>query len=463
MACEDLKAKYDDLEAQVAQLTAEIANEPVQDRGPGEARLKILSAQAWTAGQQYAACVAASQPPPPQKVAGAQPQEILTILHQNPAFGGDGTGSNWAGPIAGGTFPTSQGFEWKQVMDTAAEYDGPPVGATGWVYTRDIADADFWFLHPFGNDWEFSCVLDTQYLPLLSQGNIQPENGTQIADDLTALGIPQDPYITNAVQQGILGVEWDLNLVPVSFQNEFTPGDRVAIFGRWIVDCGHDDFHTEIHPPLLLGSASVYTNPAAGEGPSQYTRSLFTSRPFLVGQTFLDSKYSLQVYSDGAGDDGHFVEHMLNEIQKAENLDPFDASIKVEAHPKIKQNPFLGPNLFFIIVRAPQTGLSAANGRLVVSFQFTVRTGCAALQAAGLRAEADLRNEKNNYKVREHSLAKVPVLLVVGKRETDERTVSVRRLGSQAQEVMPLDAAVRALVVEAVPPDLRQAIETKAA
>ena len=87
----------------------------------------------------------------------------------------------------------------------------------------------------------------------------------------------------------------------------------------------------------------------------------------------------------------------------------------------------------------------------------------AALQAAGLRAEADLRNEKINYKVREHSLAKVPVLLVVGKRETDERTVSVRRLGSQAQEVMPLDAAVRALVAEAVPPDLRQAIETKAA
>ena len=87
----------------------------------------------------------------------------------------------------------------------------------------------------------------------------------------------------------------------------------------------------------------------------------------------------------------------------------------------------------------------------------------AALQAAGLRAEADLRNEKINYKVREHSLAKVPVLLVVGKRETDERTVSVRRLGSQAQEVMSLDAAVRALVAEAVPPDLRQAIETKAA
>jgi threonyl-tRNA synthetase len=86
-----------------------------------------------------------------------------------------------------------------------------------------------------------------------------------------------------------------------------------------------------------------------------------------------------------------------------------------------------------------------------------------ALQKAGLRAEADLRNEKINYKVREHSLAKVPVMLVVGKREAEEKTVSVRRLGSQEQQVMKLDAAIRMLVDEAVPPDLRQATKTKAA
>jgi threonyl-tRNA synthetase len=86
-----------------------------------------------------------------------------------------------------------------------------------------------------------------------------------------------------------------------------------------------------------------------------------------------------------------------------------------------------------------------------------------ALKAAGLRAEADLRNEKINYKVREHSLAKVPVLLVVGKREAEERTVSVRRLGSQEQQVLPLDAAISALAAEAVPPDLRARPESKAA
>ena len=83
-----------------------------------------------------------------------------------------------------------------------------------------------------------------------------------------------------------------------------------------------------------------------------------------------------------------------------------------------------------------------------------------AIEAArklGLRCEGDLRNEKINYKVREHSLAKVPVLLVVGKKEAAERTVSIRRLGKEGQQIMPLEAALKALSEEAVPPDVRRA------
>jgi threonyl-tRNA synthetase len=79
-----------------------------------------------------------------------------------------------------------------------------------------------------------------------------------------------------------------------------------------------------------------------------------------------------------------------------------------------------------------------------------------ALRRAGLRADADLRNEKINYKVREHSVQKVPVILVVGKREMDERTVNVRRLGSQNQSSMSLDAAISALAAEAAPPDVKR-------
>jgi threonyl-tRNA synthetase len=79
-----------------------------------------------------------------------------------------------------------------------------------------------------------------------------------------------------------------------------------------------------------------------------------------------------------------------------------------------------------------------------------------ALAAAGLRAELDLRNEKINYKVREHSLAHVPYLLVLGKREAEERSVALRPLGEGArQDVLGLDEAVARLRAEATPPDLR--------
>jgi threonyl-tRNA synthetase len=80
----------------------------------------------------------------------------------------------------------------------------------------------------------------------------------------------------------------------------------------------------------------------------------------------------------------------------------------------------------------------------------------AAARRAGLRVEGDLRNEKINYKVREHSLAKVPALLVVGRKEAAERTVSIRRLGTERQTVLPLEAALAALAAEAVPPDVRR-------
>ncbi|MGM4917368.1 threonine--tRNA ligase [Tardiphaga sp. 813_E8_N1_3] len=80
----------------------------------------------------------------------------------------------------------------------------------------------------------------------------------------------------------------------------------------------------------------------------------------------------------------------------------------------------------------------------------------AAARKAGLRVEIDLRNEKINYKVREHSLAKIPALLVVGKKEAETGQVSVRRLGSDGQKVSSLEEALAALVDEATPPDVKR-------
>jgi threonyl-tRNA synthetase len=83
------------------------------------------------------------------------------------------------------------------------------------------------------------------------------------------------------------------------------------------------------------------------------------------------------------------------------------------------------------------------------SYAEEVRAAC---EAAGLRVRVDLTNEKINYKVREHSLAKVPALLVVGKREAENKTVAIRRLGAKDQEILELGQAIARLVAEARPP-----------
>jgi len=87
------------------------------------------------------------------------------------------------------------------------------------------------------------------------------------------------------------------------------------------------------------------------------------------------------------------------------------------------------------------------------------------LREAGLQVETDFRNEKINYKVREHSVAKVPVIIVCGRQEAEQRSVNIRRLGSQAQTAMSLDEALASLVDEATPPDVkrRKAGKAKAA
>ncbi len=79
----------------------------------------------------------------------------------------------------------------------------------------------------------------------------------------------------------------------------------------------------------------------------------------------------------------------------------------------------------------------------------------AKFRAAGLRVETDLRNEKINYKIREHSVGKVPAIAVVGRKEAEEGKVAIRRLGSQAQTIVSVEEAIRLLTEEATPPDLR--------
>ena len=84
-----------------------------------------------------------------------------------------------------------------------------------------------------------------------------------------------------------------------------------------------------------------------------------------------------------------------------------------------------------------------------------VHQAVASLRAAGVRAEADIRNEKINYKIREHSVGKVPVILAIGRNEVEAGTVTLRRLGESQTQLRPLSEVVAELSAEAVPPDLR--------
>ena len=89
---------------------------------------------------------------------------------------------------------------------------------------------------------------------------------------------------------------------------------------------------------------------------------------------------------------------------------------------------------------------------IVSEFDDYAKEVAQAMCKAGLSAATDLRNEKINYKVREHSVAKIPVIAVVGAKERDNRTVTIRRIGSDKQEVLPLDDLIKSLVSEAQMP-----------
>ncbi len=342
------------------------------------------------------------------------PEHIIQIVYTNPPLSTD---PNWAKqpdgsiPGFGGEFPFPPSEQdWQQVLSPNDEYELDAIGASGWVVNPEQSGADLPFTHPFGTDWEFALAVDqpsddpTKYTSLLSAGSQAAKQDAH--GDLDAFqaasqfGIP-------VPNNGLLGVEWDGNLVPKSFKRQVRTGDRAAVYGRWILDTGHtfnSSFRTEIHPPLLLAVGGVRPEIDGSQG----THVVFTSRPYLVGQTFVTD--TGQIYNDGAHDDGHFFMHMLNEVRKLDSIDVsvpivdedvpipgIPSSASVEAHPKIKTYPFQGVHLVHFVIRPPAldhgasptsfhgpAGLASCLGPIAVdpyylsiSFHFTVRSGCA--------------------------------------------------------------------------------------
>jgi hypothetical protein len=248
--------------------------------------------------------------------------EILEIDFNNPAI--DESSPDWTKKVCGGkTLPDAR-WEWTPILDSNNEFDDEMVGVSGTAINLEDSQADLWFTHPFGNDFVFDIKPDPQYLTLNG-----PNNG------------------------GLLHVEIDKGLVPQDFHDFAKEGDRVAVFGRWIVDCGHDDFGTEIHPPLLMAFAQVI--PAQSSNLSDITSIKITSRPYLVSQEF---------------GDGGFWDHVKNEIVKVVGIPTpipcvfIPQKTRIEIRPKIMSKPFSGIHLIKLFTKLPSPRPDWSDGLL---------------------------------------------------------------------------------------------------
>jgi hypothetical protein len=314
---------------------------------------------------------------PIASVPGINGLPILTTDFHNAPF--DTTSPEWSSGICDHHTwlqHTEPPFEWTQVYNTKDELEVDAVGLSGFalfpngpgdVGPAGISGDDMPFTHPFGKvDWETMIAPDPAFTNILAPSNTgaranatTPPNAEYVDANQRAaqLGL--------TVPHGVQGMETDQGLIPLSYRAR--EGDRVAVLGRWIVDCGHADFHTEIHPPLLFARAWAIAsgaNPdAPTSGPATVTFMRIIGRPYLEGQTF---------------GDGALFPHLYHEIEKYFTV---VLSTRLQAHPQIFPKPFSGIQAFSFVAQAPvlpptSTVVSQAPV-LLTTFHFTVRTGVA--------------------------------------------------------------------------------------
>ena len=312
-----------------------------------------------------APAVAPQVPPSPPTVA---PAEILQTTYTNMTF--DTSSPDWAKNVCGGSklgLTSPPKWEWMPVFANAqfereGSLENPVVGLTGWVsLDGKLSGGDVPFTHPFGFDWEFFVVPDPQYESLLAPSNTgKSSNGVVTDAEYSDATTHAQDTLRLQAPKGVLGVETDQGLVPEPFRLAVTDSARIAVFGRWIIDGGHEDFHSEIHPPLLMAVAKP--TPAVPPLRSAGTAVQIMSRPYLVSQQFPD---------------GNFVTQLIAEVLKAEvNIFGIPLSLRVEAHPTVLTPPYDKRTLIKLLVKPPVPKRGPFD-RLAVSFHFTHRKGVA--------------------------------------------------------------------------------------
>jgi hypothetical protein len=386
--------------------------------------------------------------PPPRP----QPQTILEVPASGPAPPGVTTGS--AQICYGGTFGFGGSpYEWQPTEQAgsppADELFNHQIGVSGWAITPNLSNIDIWFNHSFGFDWEYYIAPDRPFWNLVrppstprldDQYLIAQRRAREMGLQLPSWNPPNSP-----VSFGLtLGVETDAGLVPgaphtpgypdlppnapASFANfAEQEGDRVADFGRWIVDCGHADFHTEIHPPALKVNARVINvpNPDNPSAPGRPTTAAFVlANPFLV----------LQRYSpDGGNLYGHFVSELAKAMCRVLFFIP--CSLRVEGHALIADWPVQQPTAYTFLVRPPPH--RPQDGNVIhVSYHFTRRQEVA---VRVFRADPSTLGVEVNYN---HSVANAikPTLPPNG-----NCSVSVDTLASQDADVAGILSLVQIL------------------
>ena len=368
MACEAEQAAVNTIQAKIAALRAEQAAAPKQEQGGYTARLNQLGAQAFALGQTLAACRAA-QPPAPGPLVLPHLMEISRVDGTpwvNPPF--NTSAPNWSSNVVGGkTFDGSKDhpFEWVSVLNPKVEQDDE-VGVAGTAILVDDSGADRpaddWYLadvpftHPFKADFEFTLVPDAPYLPLLAPAN-RDRNGV-FKDSWPAAN-----HLLGADPAGVLALEVDGALVPT--EDRVQPADRVALYGRWIVDAGHPEFHTEIHPPLLMAHARCVNAVGAPTPPTldAVTHVQFWSRPYQAAQLFKNDGDSGIVLAD-------YIERIASTIIH-----------DIDAYPVLHDKAFAGTHLVAFTVRAPaqpprSNPAAVPAWQLMCSYHFTVNGSC---------------------------------------------------------------------------------------
>lgn len=278
----------------------------------------------------------------------------------NPAY--NTSAANWSAQVAGGTTfdgSNSHAFEWISILNPTLEQDDE-VGVAGFAAAVEVSTADLPFTHPFGGDFEFAIVPDAEYSNLLAPSNRPPANGNTDSEVREAFSQVRQAGLPPI---GAFAMEVEAGMVPEPYRA--VQGDRVAVYGRWIVDAGHNDFHSEIHPPLLLARAQVVNAQGNQVYPDAGAMTLMQlwSRPYQAGQKFAtgsSTNLCLQDYLTDIADTLH----------------------DIVAYPPIFPKPFNGIQLVSFVVRPP-VPTPPAGGPVVLgpahlecSYSFTTNKAC---------------------------------------------------------------------------------------